>query len=52
MLLGHSSSDGATIKIPYGVDYLLHPPPSDAIFSYWIGYRDWLKDMNAGGSCD
>ena len=25
-LVGHPSSDGITIKIPYGVDVLLHRP--------------------------
>ena len=34
-LVGHPSSDGVTIKIPYGVDVLLHPPASRPIFSYW-----------------
>ena len=40
-LVGHPSSDGITIKIPYGVDVLLHRPASHTashpIFSYWIG---------------
>ena len=36
-LVGHPSSDGVTIKIPYGVDVLLHHPLSHPIFSYWIG---------------
>ena len=30
------SSDGVTIKMPYGVD-VLHPPASHPIFSYWVG---------------
>ena len=36
-LVGHPSSDGVTIKIPYGVDVLLHRPASHPIFSYWVG---------------
>ena len=36
-LVGNPSSDGITIKIPYGVDVLLHPPASHPIFSYWDG---------------
>ena len=32
-LLGHPSSDGITIKMPYGVD-VLHRPASHPIFSY------------------
>ena len=35
-LVGHPSSDGITIKIPYGVDVLLHRPASPLIFSYWL----------------
>ena len=35
-LVGHPSSDGVTIKMPYGVD-VLHRPASHPIFSYWIG---------------
>ena len=35
-LVGHSSSDGVTIKMPYGVD-VLHQPVSHPIFSYWVG---------------
>ena len=27
-LVGHPSSDGVIIKIPYGVDVLLHQPAS------------------------
>ena len=29
------SSDGVTIKMPYGVD-VLHRPASHPIFSYWL----------------
>ena len=36
-LVGNPSSDGITIKIPYGVDALLHRPASHPIFSYWVG---------------
>ena len=36
-LVGHPSSDGITIKIPYGVDVLLRRPASHPIFSYWVG---------------
>ena len=32
----HPSSDGVTIKMPYGVD-VLHQPASHHIFSYWDG---------------
>ena len=35
-LVVHSSSDGVTIKIPYGVD-VLHRPASHPIFSCWVG---------------
>ena len=34
-LVGHPSSDGVTIKMPYGVD-VLHHPASHPIFSYWV----------------
>ena len=34
-LVGYPSSDGVTIKIPYGVDILLHRPALHPIFSYW-----------------
>ena len=36
-LVGHPSSDGVTIKIPYRADVLLHQPALQPIFSYWIG---------------
>ena len=36
-LVGHPSSDGITIKIPYGVDVLLRQPASHPIFSCWVG---------------
>ena len=35
-LVGHPSSDGVTIKMPYGVD-ALHRPALHPIFSYWVG---------------
>ena len=35
-LVGHPSSDGVTIKMPYGVD-VLHRPASHPIFSYRVG---------------
>ena len=35
-LVGHPSSDGVTIKMPYGVD-VLHQPASHPIFSYRVG---------------
>ena len=35
-LVAHPSSDGITIKMPYGVD-VLHRPASHPIFSYWVG---------------
>ena len=34
-LIGQPSSDGATIKIPYGIDVLSHQPGLHLIFSYW-----------------
>ena len=36
-LVGHPFSDGVTIKIPYGVDILLHPSASHPNFSC-MGY--------------
>ena len=60
-LVGNPSSDGVTIKMPYGVD-ALHQPASHPIFFYWFSWNwiwlyccissDWLREMNAGGSCD
>ena len=35
-LLGHLSSNGVTIKMPYGVD-VLHQPALRPVFSYWVG---------------
>ena len=35
-LVGHPSSNGVTMKIPYGVDVLLHRPDLHPIFSYWM----------------
>ena len=35
-LVGHPSSDDATIEIPYGVDISLHQPALHPIFSYWV----------------
>ena len=35
-LVGHPSSDGVMIKMPYGVD-VLHRPALHPIFSYWVG---------------
>ena len=35
-LVGHPSSDGVTIKMPYRVD-VLHQPASHPIFSYLVG---------------
>ena len=34
-LAGYPSSDGATTKMPYGVD-VLHRPALQPIFSYWV----------------
>ena len=34
-LVGDPSSDGVTIKMPYGVN-ILHRPASHPIFSYWV----------------
>ena len=34
-LVGHTSSDSVTIKIPYGVDD--YRPALHSIFSYWVG---------------
>ena len=36
-LVSHHSSNGITIKIPYGVDVLLHRSASHPIFSYLVG---------------
>ena len=36
-MVGHASSDGMLIKIPFGVDVLLHRPALHPIFSYWVG---------------
>ena len=35
-LVGHPTSDGVIIKMPYGVD-VLHRPALHPIFSYWVG---------------
>ena len=35
-LVGHPSSGGNTIKMPYRVD-VLHRPASHPIFEYWVG---------------
>ena len=35
-LVRHTSSDGVTIKMPYGVD-VSRQPASHLIFSYWVG---------------
>ena len=37
-LVGHPSSDGVTIKMPYRVD-VLHRPASHPVFSYWAGVK-------------
>ena len=34
-LVGRPSSNGVTIKMPYGVD-ILHQPALHPIFSYWV----------------
>ena len=36
-LVGHRSSDGTIIKIPYAADVLSHRPASHPIFSHWVG---------------
>ena len=36
VLVGNTSSDGVTIKMPCRVD-VLHRPASHPIFSYWVG---------------
>ena len=36
-LVGHISSDGITIKMPYGVDVLLCRPALHSIFSFGVG---------------
>ena len=36
-LVGHPSSDGVIIKIPYVVDVLLHRPALHPVFSNWVG---------------
>ena len=35
-LVGHPSSDGVTIKMPFGLD-VLHRPAFHPIFSHWVG---------------
>ena len=35
-LVGHPSSDGVTIKMPYWVD-VFHRPALHPFFSYWVG---------------
>ena len=35
-LVGNPASDGITIKMPYGVDFL-HRPALHPILSYWVG---------------
>ena len=35
-LVGHPSSDGFTLRMPYGVDFL-HRPASQPIYSHWFG---------------
>ena len=35
-LVGHLYKDHVTIKIPYGVDVLLHRPALHSIFSYCV----------------
>ena len=36
-LVGHPSSDGITIKMPFWIDVFLHRLASNNIFSYWVG---------------
>ena len=44
-LVGYPSSDGVTIKMPYGVD-VLHCPASHPIFSYWVGWiTNWTSKI-------
>ena len=60
-LVGCPSSDEVTIKMPYGVD-VLHQPASHPILSYRVGQNwiwlyyliswDWVREVNASGSCD
>ena len=35
-LVGHPSSDGVILKMPYGLG-VLHQPALHPIFSYWVG---------------
>ena len=35
-MVGHTSSDGITIKMPYGLD-ILNQPALHPLFSYWDG---------------
>ena len=62
-LVGHPSSDAVTMKIPYGVDDIVHRPSSNPIFSILLGWLKvnltlplnqlrLLREMNAGGSFD
>ena len=36
-LVSHPSNDGVTIKIPYWVDVLFHPPALHPALSCWVG---------------
>ena len=38
-LVGNLFSDGDPIKIPHGIDFLLHQPVLHPIFSYRVGYN-------------
>ena len=38
-LFDHASIGGVTLKIPYGIDVLLHRRDLDPIFSYWAGSK-------------
>ena len=35
-MVDHPSSDGVTIKVPYGVYVLLNQPALHPVFSYWV----------------
>ena len=61
-LVGHPSSDGITMKIPYGLYVLSHWPALHPIFPIGLvktksdfivrSVEAGLREMNAGGSYD
>ena len=62
VMAGQPSSNGVTIKIPYGVDVLLHQPcfiTSHPFFHIWLVKTEYVfiirsveTDLDPGGNCD